>query len=177
MATSVWNRPCYDMGCTENQRLVAKLTQPPKNSFRPRHDPTGTVDGHARPKVDYLIENEVKKLVDGAKAPCNPERDQLLILMLFRHGYGECEVIMAYRDWVDLKKAVIRFERLKLCMTGSAATTHDGRHGGDQRKFNAKVIATPHGLRKCMPRNHAWLLLSSLPIVGETAVRHDGNRT
>lgn len=88
-------------------------TYNPDSSFRPSFDPNGPVDAHARAKVDYLTENEVMKLVAGAKASRNPERDQLLIFMLFRHGYRESEAIMVRRDWVDLEKAVIWVERLK----------------------------------------------------------------
>lgn len=97
----------------ENQRSDSDQAHSPKNSFRPSFDPTGPVDAHARPKVDYLTENEVMKLVAGAKASRNAERNQLLIFMLFRHGYRESELIMARREWVDLEKAVIWVERLK----------------------------------------------------------------
>ena len=100
-----------------NQRSNKQPAQTPNHSFRPSFDPTGPVDAHARPKVDYLTENEVMKLVAGAKASRNAERDQLLIFMLFRHGYRESEAIMARRDWVDLEKAVIWIERLKSGMS------------------------------------------------------------
>jgi len=74
------------------------------------------VDVHERP-IDYLTEAEVRKLVAGAKQSRNPERDRLLIFMLFRHGYRESEAIMARRDWIDLNKAVIWVERLKKGMS------------------------------------------------------------
>lgn len=100
-----------------NQRPSRPLAQSTNNSFRPSFDAGAPVDAHARPKVDYLTENEVMKLVAGAKASRNPERDQLLIFMLFRHGYRESEAIMARRDCVDLEKAVIWVERLKRGMS------------------------------------------------------------
>ena len=99
------------------QRSNRPSSQTPNNSFRPSFDPTGPVDAHARPKVDYLTENEVMKLIAGAKKSRNAVRDQLLIFMLFRHGYRESEAIMARRDWVDLEKAVIWVERLKRGMS------------------------------------------------------------
>ncbi len=71
------------------------------------------MDIHHRTKVDYLTETEVTKLIAGAKQSRNPERDQLLIMMLYRHGYRESEALMARRDWIDLNKAVIWIERLK----------------------------------------------------------------
>ncbi|MEL6104284.1 MAG: tyrosine-type recombinase/integrase, partial [Pseudomonadota bacterium] len=67
--------------------------------------------------MDYLTENEVMKLVAGARASRNAERDQLLIFMLFRHGYRESELIMTRRNWIDLQKAVIWIERLKRGMS------------------------------------------------------------
>jgi site-specific recombinase XerD len=100
-----------------NQRSTAKRAHTPNPSFRPSFDPDAPIDVHDRQKIDYLTEAEVMKLVAGAKASRNPERDQLLIFMLFRHGYRESEAIMARRDWVDLEKAVIWIERLKKGMS------------------------------------------------------------
>lgn len=82
----------------------------------PEYDATGPVDSHVK-RIDYLTESEVTKLIKGAKQSRNPERDQLLILMLFRHGYRESEAIMCRRDWIDLNKAVIWIERLKKGMS------------------------------------------------------------
>ena len=82
----------------------------------PEYDPTGPVDGHIK-RIDYLTESEVTKLIKGAKQSRNSERDQLLILMLFHHGYRESEAIMCRRDWLDLNKAVVWVERLKKGMS------------------------------------------------------------
>lgn len=99
------------------QRSSNKAAPTAKPSFRPSFDPEAPIDQHDRQKIDYLTETEVMKLVAGAKASRNPERDQLLIFMLFRHGYRESEAVMARRDWVDLEKAVIWVERLKRGMS------------------------------------------------------------
>ncbi|MEP3348055.1 MAG: hypothetical protein ABJN34_03590 [Litoreibacter sp.] len=53
----------------KNPHINADQTQPPKPSFRLSFDPNGPADAHARPKIDYLTENEVMKLVAGAKPP------------------------------------------------------------------------------------------------------------
>lgn len=104
------------------QGLGRKSVQPTNASFRqsstspPRYEPDGPVDVHVK-RIDYLTEAEVMKLVAGAKASRNPLRNQLLILMLFRHGYRESEAIMCRRDWIDLNKAVIWIERLKKGMS------------------------------------------------------------
>ncbi|MEO1542608.1 MAG: tyrosine-type recombinase/integrase [Pseudomonadota bacterium] len=99
------------------QRSTSRPTDTANPSFRPSFDRDAPIDAHDRHKIDYLTETEVMKLVAGAKASRNPERDQLFIFMLFRHGYRESEAIMARRDWVDLEKAVIWIERLKKGMS------------------------------------------------------------
>ncbi|MEO1282917.1 MAG: tyrosine-type recombinase/integrase [Pseudomonadota bacterium] len=101
----------------EDQGRDRRAVHAPNDNFRPSFDADAPVDAHARPKVDYLTENEVMKLVAGARASRNAERDQLPIFMLFRHGYRESELIMTRRNWIDLQKAVIWIERLKRGMS------------------------------------------------------------
>lgn len=104
------------------QRSKKQPTLPTNPSFRqsslklPTYDPTGPVDAHVK-RIDYLTEAEVIKLIAGAKQSRNRIRNQLLILMLFRHGYRESEAIMCRRNWIDLNKAVIWIERLKKGMS------------------------------------------------------------
>lgn len=119
-------RQSLDMPHKQSQRHKRGSTQDTKPSFRqsfenlttplPEYDPNAPVDAHHKP-IDYLTEAEVMKLVSGAKHSRNPERDQLLILMLFRHGYRESEAIICRRDWVDLNKAVVWVARLKKGMS------------------------------------------------------------
>lgn len=102
-----------------SQRRSAQVTNPSfRQSFTspPQYDADGPVDAHVR-RIDYLTESEVMKLIAGAKSSRNPIRNQLLILMLFRHGYRESEAIMCRRNWIDLNKAVIWIERLKKGMS------------------------------------------------------------
>ena len=74
--------------------------------------PDDPIDLHEKP-IDYLTLTEVKKLVKGAKASRNPERDALLVLMLFQHGLRESEALLIRRDWIHLDQARIWIERLK----------------------------------------------------------------
>ncbi len=114
------------MSSQQKQRSRRKSAQPPNTSFRqssqksltfpPVCDPEAPVDVHHKP-IDYLTEAEVTRLISGAKYSRNSERDQLLILMLFRHGYRESEAIMCRRDWIDLNKAVVWIARLKKGMS------------------------------------------------------------
>ena len=102
------------------QRKQCSGRQPartPNGSNRQSYDRDAPVDIHQREKIDYLTAGEVEQLMKGAKQSRNPERDQLLILMLFRHGYRESEAIMARREWVDFNKAVLWVERLKSGMS------------------------------------------------------------
>lgn len=57
-----------------------------------------TIDDHERQK-DFITESEHKRLLQGAGKLRNPERNQLLIMMLYRHGLRETEAVnMTMRD-------------------------------------------------------------------------------
>lgn len=105
------------MALQQNQRSKKQAAQTTNGSNRQSYDRDAPVDVHQREKIDYLTASEVEQLIRGAKQSRNPERDQLLILMLFRHGYRESEAIMARREWVDFNKAVLWVERLKSGMS------------------------------------------------------------
>ena len=77
-----------------NQRPIKKSAKTAKPSFRPSVDPAGPIGVYDRQKTDYLTEAKVMKPDAGAKVSRNLERDQLLIFMLFCHGYRESEAIM-----------------------------------------------------------------------------------
>jgi len=81
-------------------------------SNRQSLSPGDPIDLASRP-VNYLTEVEVKRLIEGAKASRNPERDALLILMLFRHGLRESEARLIRRDAIKLDAAQIWIERVK----------------------------------------------------------------
>ena len=60
-----------------------------------------------------LIRTNPRTSIAGAKASRNPDRDTLLILMLFRHGLRESEALLLRRDWLKLDSAQLWVERLK----------------------------------------------------------------
>ena len=105
------------MSLKQKQRPKRQRAQITNGSNRQSYDRDTPVDIHRREKIDYLTASEVEQLMKGAKQSRNSERDQLLILMLFRHGYRESEAIMARREWVDFNKAVLWVERLKSGMS------------------------------------------------------------
>lgn len=105
------------------------------SSNRQSFDPNQPTDIHSRP-VDYLTEAEVTRLVAGAKASRNPDRDTLLILMLFRHGLRESEALLLRRDWLKLDSAQIWIERLK----GGRSSYHP--LAGDELRLIRKYLRT-----------------------------------
>jgi len=124
------------MATKKKQQLKRQPGQHPKPSNRQSYDPDAPLDIHHNQKVDYLTASEVAKLVTGAKQSRNPERDQLLIFMLFRHGYRESEAIMARRDWIDFNQAQLWVERLK----GSMSRYHPIE--GDELRMIRKYLRT-----------------------------------
>ncbi len=104
------------MATTKKQRLTSQSAQPTDPSNRQSYDRDAPVDAHIKP-IDYLTDTEVKQLMKGARTSRNSLRDQLLIFMLYQHGYRESEAIMTRRDWIDLNKSVIWVERLKRGMS------------------------------------------------------------
>lgn len=69
-------------------------------------------DGHERAK-DYLAPAEVARLLDAAKAGRHGVRDQLLLLMTYRHGLRVSEAVGLRRDELDLDRARLWVRRLK----------------------------------------------------------------
>jgi integrase len=97
--------------------------------------PGDPVDLHARP-IDYLTESEVKRLIGGAKTSRNPERDALLILMLFRHGLRESEARLLHRDALKLDAAQVWIERVK----GGRSSYHP--IGGEELRLVRRYLRT-----------------------------------
>lgn len=71
-----------------------------------------TTDAGRRAK-DYLTEQEVERLLQAAKDTRNPVRDQLLVLMMYRHGLRVSEACSMRRDSVDLDRSRVYVKRLK----------------------------------------------------------------
>ncbi len=72
----------------------------------------GAVDAHERGR-NYLSPLQMEQLVKGAKNSRNPERNQALILMLYRHGLRETELCRAKLSQLDLATGRIWVARIK----------------------------------------------------------------
>jgi len=96
----------------EKARVRGGVGEGTDRSNRQSLDRELPIDAHNRP-VDYLTEVEVRRLAEGAKKSRNPERDMLLIQMLFRHGLRESEARLIRRDAIKLDSAQIWIDRVK----------------------------------------------------------------
>jgi type 1 fimbriae regulatory protein FimB len=97
----------------KEQRRAGRVPSHPANvSNRQSFDRELPVDLHERP-VNYLTETEVRRLIEGAKTSRNPERDALLITMLFYHGLRESEARLLRRDALKLDAAKVWVGRVK----------------------------------------------------------------
>lgn len=61
----------------------------------------------------YVTEEQVKELRKAAKKTKNPLRNELIILMLYRHGLRASELCNIRMDHLKLKEAKLYVERLK----------------------------------------------------------------
>jgi site-specific recombinase XerD len=81
---------------------------------RPHATPASTapVDAHERAK-DFLSDAEVELLRKAARRGRHGERDDALILLMYRHGLRVSEAIRLRRDDCNLTEARIEVRRLK----------------------------------------------------------------
>lgn len=70
--------------------------------------------------VKYLTEDQINVLTSAAKKGFNPIRNQLIILMMYRHGLRVSELTGLRLDQLRLDQALIDVSRLK----GSISTAH-----------------------------------------------------
>lgn len=88
---------------------------------------------------EYLIPTEIEALMKAAKSTRNPQRDQGLILIAFRHGLRVSELIAIRWDQIDLKLGRIHVNRLK----GGEASTHPLR-GPELRALRSIQSDSPY---------------------------------
>jgi type 1 fimbriae regulatory protein FimB len=100
------------MSSMNKQRPKGKTHHPTNSSNRQSLSDTDPIDVISKP-INYLTEQEVKKLIDGAKTSRNPIRNSLFILLLFRHGLRESEARAIRIDSIKLDSAQIWIERVK----------------------------------------------------------------
>jgi integrase len=62
---------------------------------------------------EYLTEPEIEQLRKAARKSRNPVRDELLILLAFRHALRVSELVSLAVEQFDLKAASVHFRRAK----------------------------------------------------------------
>lgn len=102
--------------------------------------------------IKFVTEKEVQALIKGAKKTKYPIRNQLIVLMLYRHGLRESELCNLRLDQVNLEQAKLHIKRIK----GGNSFTHPIE--GDElrlirRYLRFKVTKQGSGL--------PWLFISS----------------
>ncbi len=63
--------------------------------------------------IKFITESEFKLLYAGAKKTKYPIRNQLIVLMLYRHGLRETELCNLKIDQLDLEHAKVHIKRIK----------------------------------------------------------------
>lgn len=100
-----WGRNVKSAKKTRASKRIGAVTTRARKS-------TTAVDAHEREK-DYLSEAEVEQLRNTARRGRHGQRDDLLILLMFRHGLRVSEAIRLRKDQMNLKEARIEVRRLK----------------------------------------------------------------
>jgi type 1 fimbriae regulatory protein FimB len=103
------------VACLPKQQGIADVPATPIKGRKVKSSPdisADAADQHERAK-DYLSPGEVSKLLDAAKAGRHGVRDNLLLLMMYRHGLRVSEAVDLRRDELDLDRARLWVRRLK----------------------------------------------------------------
>src|SRR5262245_7216079 len=69
---------------------------------------------------DFLTDAEIKQFLGAARKGIHGERDYLLALLAYRHGFRVAELIDVRLEEIDLRTARMQVRRLK----GSLSTEH-----------------------------------------------------
>ena len=112
-----------------NLRLVTPATE--NRTVTPQRPPNA--DLRTR---EHLTADEVKKLIEAAKANRRGYRDALMVLLAYRHGLRAAEVGDLRWEQVDFKTASLHIRRAK---NGTPATHPlSGREMGELRRHQGK---------------------------------------
>ena len=109
-----------------------------------------TIDEHERQK-DFITESEHDRLLKAAGQTRYPERNQLLVMMLYRHGIRETEAVNIRIHDIQLNSARIWQKRIKGSAGGFASVV-----GGSVRVLGAVAAgstvfaATAGGVREAV---------------------------
>jgi len=86
------------LGPPESEMTTVRGGRKPNRSFRSR---------------EYLTDAEIEQLRKAARATRNPVRDELLVLLAFRHALRVSELVSLTVDQFDLKAATVHIRRAK----------------------------------------------------------------
>ena len=76
------------------------------------NSPEQTTDSHERER-DFFFDSEIQTLLEEAKKNRHAIRDNLILMMLYHHGYRVSELLNTKIDDIDLKRARIWVRRSK----------------------------------------------------------------
>ena len=100
---------------------------------------------------EYLTEAEVEKLLAAARKTKNPIRDQLIVLLCFRHALRVSELVDLRVDQFDLKAASMHVNRRKNGLSGIHGLAGDEMRldaGADARERRAQPVSFPQSARR-----------------------------
>lgn len=98
-------------------------------------------------ELKFITESEFKLLLSSARETRQPTRNQLIIMMLYRHGLRESELINITMDNLILDQSRIKINRIK----GSLSNVHPIE--GDELRLLKRYLRERNGDVK-------WLFLS-----------------
>jgi len=102
--------------CRQQQQGIAAIPERAPEGRNVKSEPgqgaAGAADGHERAK-NFLTAAELAALLEAAKAGRHGTRDNLLIMMMFRHGLRVSEAVSLRLDELDLDRSMLWVHRLK----------------------------------------------------------------